>query len=131
MVRVALPDAIAISIEDVLSASDPSRIDFYALRTRFSGTPDEAISEPLHLSQDGRTLTLLGRIEISFKSDIQVKMIRQLFDAYWAGKRLKASVILNKAGSKAGSLDQAFGKSKWKELSQYLSSLHGLWGFDV
>jgi hypothetical protein len=61
----------------------------------------------LHLSDDNRTL-LLGSEPMYFRGRTQQLILRQLFDAYKAGKRLRAQEVLQKANSSADSIAKAF-----------------------
>jgi hypothetical protein len=121
-----LPGASIIPVHDVLSASTPAEIDVDILKARYTGKPADVISSPLHLSQDGRVLTIHGETVIRFRGDIQMKIVRLLVDAYHKGRGLRAEDLLTKSRSAAGSLDQAFGQ-KWKELKPFLKSEGGLW----
>jgi hypothetical protein len=89
------------------------------------------LTKPLHLTPDGRQLTIEGNVTIDFKSGIQVKLIRHLVDGYQDGKRWRARELLDDAGAGVTSLARAFGSQKWKQLKPYVKSKNGLWGFDL
>lgn len=88
-------------------------------------------TQPLHLSPDGRRLTINGTVTLDFKSDIHVALIRRLVDGYRDGKSWRAQELLDEAGSSVTTLARAFGGKKWKQLEPYLTSQNGLWGFDL
>ncbi len=125
-----LPMTKLVPIVDVLSSSEPSRIDGEILRARFAGRVYEPADGPLHLSEDGRTLTIHGTTRITFRSDGHIKVIRALVEAYHRGKRLNAKKTLEEAGLASRTFKQAFGE-KWKELRPYLIARDQLWGFEV
>ena len=88
-------------------------------------------TEPLYLSPDGKLLIINGVVKINFKSNIHIKLIRQLIDGYREGKRWRASELLDRSGSGVTTLQRGFGRQKWKKLEPYLTSQDGLWGFDI
>jgi hypothetical protein len=90
-----------------------------------------APSQPLHLSPDGRRITINGTVTLDFKSDIHVKLIRSLVDGHTNGKRWRAQELLDEAGSSVTTLARAFGGKRWKQLEPYLTTKNGLWGFDL
>jgi hypothetical protein len=126
----ALPLTKLVPVADVLSAAEPWRIDMAILRARFAGRVHETGDGPLHLSEDGRTLTINGTTRISFRSDAQIEVIRTLLAAYQAGKSLNAARTLADAGLSARTFKQAFGR-KWPELRPYLVARDQLWSFHV
>ena len=125
-----LPMTKIVPIADVLSSDEPATIDAGILKARFAGQTQETVTAPLHLSEDGRTLTIQGSKRISFRSSGQIKVIRALVDAYRQGKRLNASQTLHDAGLGARTFKQAFG-DKWEDLRPHLISHNQLWGFEV
>jgi hypothetical protein len=126
----SLPMMRVVPIADVLSVFEPVVIDMFALKARFAGTAAEAVSKPLHLSEDGRTLTINGNVELRFTGEVQQKAIRLLVKAHNSGKALKAADIIEKSGSGASSLDQVF-RTKWAKLRPLLKNEDGRWRFDL
>ncbi len=84
----------------------------------------------MNLSPDGKRLSILGGEPVSFKTDIQIKIIRALVAGYKEGRRYSAEELLTAAGSGSGSLRRTFGNAKWSRLESYLKSNNGLWGFE-
>lgn len=113
------------------SSADVFEIDRDLLIGPFAGSkgtqPPQA---PIHLSPDGRLLTIHGTVTVAFKSEIQIGIIRILVDGYSTGRLYRASYLLEKGRSNAHNLENAFGP-KWKVLRPYLHSVGGLWGFKV
>jgi hypothetical protein len=89
------------------------------------------ITEPIYLSPDGRRLVINGDTTIDFKSKVHIAIIRQLVAGYYAGKRFRATELLEDAGSRVITLRRAFGAKKWALLESYLKSENGLWAFDI
>jgi hypothetical protein len=93
------------------------------------GTHLPDVDSAIDLSPDGTRLTINGDIVIPFRSPKHIGIIRTLVTCHKEGKGIRAEDLLTKAGSGVGSLQRAFGAKKWKELSPYLKSRNGLWGF--
>lgn len=91
---------------------------------------ERTVTEPLHLSPDGRQLIINGSVTVDLRSDIHIKIIRRLVDAHREQRRFRASELLEEAESSATSLKRAFGAKKWALLEPFLKSRDGLWGFD-
>lgn len=89
-----------------------------------------AVIKPLELSPDGRLLMIHG-VTVAFRSDIHIKLVRQLVHDYRQGKRRRAQELLDEAKSGVTSLARAFGTKKWNQLKRHLNSKDGLWGFEV
>lgn len=122
-----LPMMRIVPVSDVLSSTG-DRIDTDILKARFTGiTPP--VDAPLHLSDDGRRLTIHGKT-LTFRGEKLTAILSILVNAYFRRERLKAEAILEKAGSSASSLDQAFGK-RWAEISPYLKTSGGTWAFEI
>jgi hypothetical protein len=86
---------------------------------------------PLHLSDDNATLTVLGKRFI-FRGQKQQRILRQLFDAYESGDRLRTTKVLEKAQAKADSLRKAFNNSPhWSVLQRIIRREQGYCWFDV
>ena len=136
--RNVLPQAsverfVVAPIQDLLT-NDPQEfsIDHTLLRSPFLATDvPMAPGRPLHLSPDGRLLTIKGNVRVDFKSDIQIKLIRRLVDGHEEGKRWRAQELLDHAGSGVRTLARAFGSKKWTKLAPFMKSRDGLWGFDL
>ena len=125
-----LPMMNIVPIADVLSSDEPAMIDPAILKARFAGQTEGIVTTPLHLSEDGRTLTIRGTIRIAFRSEAQIRVIRALVDAYHNRTRVSASATLAAAGLTARTFKQAFGQ-KWKELRPHLVSRERLWTIEV
>jgi hypothetical protein len=124
---------IVVPIADVLTNdSQVFSIDRKLLLSPFMAAGTTAApTQPLHLSPDGRRITINGTITLDFKSDIHVKLIQRLVDGHKEGKRWRAQELLDDAGSSVTTLARAFGGKKWKQIEPYLTSKNGLWGFDL
>lgn len=73
-----------------------------------------------HLSEDSAVLTL-GREVLSFRGEIQQSILRQLVDAFHAGRRLRTAEVLAHAGSNEDTLKKAFrGNPSWPKLKRVL-----------
>lgn len=128
----ALPGHLVVSVRDVIDFGDAGlsvHPDILASRLDGSHRPD--VDEALYLSPDGRQLVINGDVAISFKTDIQIALIRKLVTAYRQGKRFAAREILDDAHSGVTTLQRAFGSEKWALLKPYLKSQDGLWGFEL
>ena len=132
-IHLKLPSAsgqLVVDFRDVVDFEDGLAVhpDILAARLDGSHRPDPA--EPLYLSPDGKQLIILGGDPISFKSDIQIKILQTLVEGFKANKRYSAEELLSDAGSGVTTLRRAFGNTKWALLSPYLKSSNGLWGFE-
>jgi hypothetical protein len=100
--------------------------------SRSTATPlerNEAV--PLHLSDDHATLTVSGKPFI-FRGQKQQRILRQLFDAYKSGAKLRTILVLEKAQVKADSLRKAFNKSPhWPVLERIIHREQGYCWFDI
>jgi hypothetical protein len=119
------PLARIVSIADVLSGERPDVIDPDILKLRLEVLP-ESIDEPVHLSEDGRTLTINGRHRIRLHGEIQKKIVLRLVAAYRNGKPVVASELLKGAGSASREFRSAFGP-RWTEFEPYMRHDKGAW----
>ena len=119
---------IIIPIGDLMDIRQQDRIDFNALKARFYNRPAELITGPIHLSEDGRKLTILGE-EINFGGANQIATIRFLVGAYHENRRVNAAKTLEITAPNCRTFEQVF-KTKWPSLSQYLVSRSRMWGFE-
>lgn len=126
-----IPGHIVVPVRDVIDFGAGLAIRTDILTARLDGTLPIDVKERLYLSPDGRRLVINGNIRINFKSEIHITIIRMLVDGFKNGKRYGATELLDHTDSKAKTLEQAFGNKKWKELEPYLTSVDGLWGFDL
>ncbi len=117
-------------VRDVVDFADGLAVHPDILAARLDGTHRPDPAEPLSLSPDGKQLIILGGAPISFKTEIQIKIIRRLVDGFNANKRYSAEELLTEAGSGSGSLRRTFGSLKWAQLSPHLKSTNGLWAFE-
>ena len=117
-------------VRDVVDFADGLAIHPDILAARLDGTHRPDPAEPLNLSPDGKRLIILGGAPISFKTDIQIKILRLLVEGFRANKRYSAEELLTDAGSGSGSLRRTFGTVKWAQLSPHLKSTNGLWTFE-
>ncbi len=127
---VRIPSATIVSIADVLTTGPHPKIDMAILKARFFGSPVEPISEPVHLSDDGRLLTLLGEVEVRFRGQKQIDGIRFIVSEHQKGNRVRAADVLQAANTGADQLDKLF-RAQWKALRQYFESQNGNWGFEL
>ena len=123
---LALPGTSAVPLRDVLATHDALTVSGEVLGARITGVVPLDQGEPIHLSEDGSTLVLLGGEPIYFRSAEQIAVIRKLVAARQAGKRFRAQDLTDH-----GTLRRLFGKEKWARLSPYLASVAGRWGFNV
>lgn len=126
-----IPGHLVVPVRDVIDFCAGLAIRPDILTARLDGTLPIDVKERLYLSPDGRRLVINGNIRINFKSEIHITIIRMLVDGFKNGKRYGATELLDHTDSKAKTLEQAFGNKKWKELEPYLTSVEGLWGFDL
>jgi len=126
-----IPGHLVIPVGDVIDFGAGPAIRPDILTARLDGTSPIEVKERLYLSPDGRKLIINGNVAINFKSEIHITIIRMLVAGFKNGKRYGATELLDHTDSKAKTLEQAFGNKKWKELETYLTSVNGLWGFDL
>lgn len=123
---------IVVPIADVLTNdSRVFSIDHELLLSPFLAAGTTVPTQPLHLSPDGRRLTINGAVTLDFKSGVHIKLIRRLVDGHKNGERWRAQELLDHAGSSVTTLARAFGGKKWKQLKRYVTSQNGVWGFDL
>jgi hypothetical protein len=85
---------------------------------------------PLDLSDDNATLTVAGE-SLIFRGQKQQQILRQLFDAYKSGRKLRTKELLKKARVEADSLHKAFNKSPhWATLQRIIRREQGYCWFD-
>lgn len=126
-----LEGSTVLSIADILNLYTPMRIDLGRLAARFAGKAAAPATEPLHLSTDGSTLTILGA-EIVFGGDNQRSAIRLLVAAYRDDRGVNAAKLLEQAGfgPSVRTFPQAFRK-QWGELRHYLKPRDKKWRFEL
>jgi hypothetical protein len=131
--HLKLPSAsgqLVVDIRDVVDFADGIAVQPDILAARLDGTHPPDPSEPLNLSPDGKQLVILGGDPISFKSEIQIKILRTLVEGFKESKRYTADDLLSRAGSGVTTLQRAFGNAKWAQLSPFIKSTNGLWAFE-
>lgn len=121
---------MVVDVGDVVDFADGLAVHPDILAARLDGTHRPDLAEPLNLSPDGKQLIILGGEPISFKSDIQIKILRTLVEGFKDNKRYTADDLLTRAGSGVATLQRAFGGVKWAQLSPHLKSTNGLWAFE-
>ena len=126
--RRALPGHLIVAVEDVLDHAEPLSINPGIVAARIQGTVPPDIQGRLYLSPDGQTLTIDGNVTFNFKAASHIEIVRQLVAGHRTGKRFKAGDLLP-SDSSAKTLEQAFGRKRWKQLQPFLESENGLWGF--
>jgi hypothetical protein len=94
--------------------------------------PDRSASQGhLHLSEDNRIL-ILGSKQMYFRGTTQQLILRQLFDAYKTGQRLRTEKVLRKANSSADSIAKAFtGNRHWATLDRVIQRENGYCWFQI
>jgi hypothetical protein len=102
---------------------------------RMGGAPSTPLERsetgPLHLSDDNATLTVSGK-SLIFRGPKQQKILRQLFNAYKTGDKLRTATVLEKAGANADSLRKAFNKSPhWPVLKRIIRQEQGYCWFEI
>jgi hypothetical protein len=125
-----LPGHLIVPIRDVIDFDCGLAVRPEVLIARLDGTHRPDVREAVYLSPSGQQLIINGDITIELKSDIHIKVIRQLVQGFKEGKRLGARDLLDHAQSSATTLRQAFGSDRWARLEPYLKSRNGLWGFE-
>jgi hypothetical protein len=115
-----------VPLPDVLLAPDTLAVSGEILAARISGIAPDQHGESIQLSDDGRTLVILDGEPIHFRSAQQIAVIRKLMVARKTGRRIRAQDLTDH-----GTLRRLFGVTKWARLSPHLTSINGLWGFDV
>lgn len=124
--EVSIPGTAVVALRDVLAAPYDLIISPDILDARLSGVPAQLDGRPLALSSDGRQLRISGHAPIAFKSDAQIAAIRKLVDAYYRGDRLPIGQLTD-----LGSPTRLFGGRKWALLRPHITTVDGLWGFDL
>lgn len=124
--EVEIRGATVVALRDVLATPDTLAVSPDILDARLAGVPVRSDAGPIALSPDHRQLRINGGPPISFKSDAQMAAIRKLVDAHRQGERLRISELTDH-----GSLARLFGAKKWALLRPHISSIDGLWGFDL
>jgi hypothetical protein len=125
-----LPGHLIVPIGDVIDFDGGIAVRPDVLVARLDGAHRPDVRESVYLSPSGQKLIINGDIEIELKSDIHIKVIRQLVQGFREGKRFGARDLLDRAQSSATTLRQAFGSDRWAQLEPYLESRNGLWGFE-
>jgi hypothetical protein len=90
-----------------------------------SGLPAPRNNGPVQLSADGTTLVINGGAPMVFKSRAQIAALRKLVAAYYGGQRIRAADLTS-----LRALNRLFGPERWKQLSTYIKSKDGGWGFE-
>lgn len=124
--EIEIPGAAVVPLRDVLAAPDDLAISPDILDARLGGAPAQPGAGPVALSPDGRQLRINGGPPISFRSEDQIAAIRKLVDAYRRGERLRIRELTDH-----GSLARLFGGKKWALLKPHITTVNGLWGFDL
>ncbi|MFO0991608.1 MAG: hypothetical protein U1E67_06725 [Hyphomicrobiales bacterium] len=127
----SLPGNLVVGVRDVIDFNAGLCIHPDILAARLDGSRLPNVDAAVDLSPDARTLTINGTIVIYFKSDIHIAIIRKLVAGHKDGKRFTVRDLLAAGRSGSTGLRRAFGAKKWAELSPYLKSRNGLWGFEV
>ena len=117
---------LLLSLHDVLALPTDLTVAVGIVDRRLGGTSSRDVPTPLHLSEDGVTLTINGMTTLTFRSGAQRAAIRKLVDGYRKGKPLRASEIVERQD-----LGQFFGGAKWITLRQFLEQRDGGWIFSV
>jgi hypothetical protein len=125
-----LPGHLVVSVRDVIDFGTGLSVHPAILAARLDGSYRPNVEATIDLSPDGTKLTINGSVVIHFRSPKQIEIIRTLVACHKEAKGIRAEELLTKAGSGVGSLQRAFGTKKWNELSPYLKSRNGLWGFE-
>lgn len=124
--KIEIPGVAVVALRDVLAAPDDLAVSPDILDARLGGVPAVQDGQPLVLSPDGRQLRINGGPAISFRSDDQIAAIRKLVDAYRRGERLRIGELTDH-----GSPARLFGGKKWALLKPHITTVNGLWGFDL
>lgn len=124
--EIEIPGAAVVALRDVLAAPDDLAISPDILDARLRGVPAEQDGRPLVLSSDGRQLRIGTQPPIAFTSDAHIAAIRKLVDAYYRGERLPIRELTD-----LGSPARLFGGKKWALLKPHITTVNGLWGFDL
>jgi len=127
--KFRLPGHLIVSVHDVLDFGGGLAIEPDILAARVDQVPLPDLDAPIWLSPDGRKLIINGNVTVNFRSEIHVDIITMLVEGYHNGKRFSARELLDRAQSSAKALHQAFGPKRWIQLTSYLRSENGLWGF--
>jgi hypothetical protein len=125
-----LPGHFFVPIRDVIDIDGGIAVRPDVLVARLDGAHRPDVREAVYLSPSGQQLIINGDITIDFRSDIHIKVIRQLVQGFKQSKRFGARDLLDHAQSSASTLRQAFGRDRWPQLEPYLKSRNGLWGFE-
>lgn len=127
----ALPGHLIVNLADVISANFGLAIRPEILVARLDGAPAVDANSPLWLSPDGQRLIVHGRVTMDFKSVPQKRIIATLVQGFHDGKRFRLGELLSSDSTAPKRLADVFGKKRWAELTPYLKSANGLWGFEV
>ena len=127
----SLPGHLIVSIDDVLDHNDPLSISPDILAARLEGTSPTEIQSRIFLSPDGRTLKIDGKVIATFKSKVQIEIMRKLVAGYHESKRFSFSELRGSASPGAKALRQVLGGTKWAQLSPFLKFENDAWGFEL
>jgi hypothetical protein len=121
---LAIAGTTTLSIPDVLASPDALTVSAEIMAARLSGVTRSIPAGPLTLSDDGTRLVING-IEMTFRSSRQIDAIKKLVGAYHSGQRVRAREL-----TEWGAPERLFGRKRWQQLSPYLKSKDGTWGFE-
>lgn len=127
--KFRLPGHLIVSVHDVLDLAGGLAIEPDVLAARVDQVPLPDINAPIWLSPDGRKLIINGKVTVNFRSEKHITIVRRLVEGYHSGERYRAQILLDEAQASAMTLRKAFGDRIWAQLSPYLKSENGLWGF--
>lgn len=122
---VEIPGVVIVPIREVLTRPEGLKITGDILDARLRGAPVMAGAGPIALSADGTELSINGGPAILFKPGHQFDAIQLLVTAYRCGERVPVGKL-----SAHRNLSRLFGAKKWAQLSPYIKSVNGLWGFE-
>jgi hypothetical protein len=122
---LTLPGTSIVPVRDVLGTPDSLGVSDEILAARISGVTPSQHDSLVQLSEDGTTLVINGGEPMMFKSPAHIAALRKLVTAFHAGQRVRAADLTGLRG-----LDRLFGPKRWKELSAFIKSKNGAWGFE-
>jgi hypothetical protein len=122
-----------ISIDEVVSAREPDRIDLRRLKARFQNAQADDVNEVVYLSADRCVLTVHGGVIIRVKSDLHRDLLFWIVHQHEKKGVVVQRAVLERAGSGARGFDQAFGRKHWPALNRVFKYDRGdrVWRFQT
>ncbi|GGJ45569.1 hypothetical protein GCM10011320_61200 [Neoroseomonas lacus] len=111
-----------------MGSKDPASlaVDPDIVAAHLAGRTPGRPTADVHLSDDGKRLTLAGKHVFVFRGPAQIEVVKRLVASHKRGEPIRATDMTD-----LGSPQRVFGKTHWPRLSAFLKSGPGGWRFDV